>query len=306
MKPILGLYWLALGALTGFLLAGSIFWGASFQAPSHGAERRTEQHAKTDHADQTPASKPEGTRTAPFFVEVIPGPKSAEERAQEAEDREEKKAADRWLVRWTAMLFVATVGLILATGVLGYFGSHQARDMKASIKAAQDAANAAKASAESLPIIEGAYVYPVILDENIAESMTAFEADSRYHARSLIVTFQIKNFGKTPAIILSCNADLIHPDSIHGTRTIEFEGRIVRDMVLGAGEATKENMETAIDDFSRIEFVSVKNGDSHLTFNGHVAYADIFGNTWIYRFDWQYGRIQRRLMPDNQPRIKKT
>jgi predicted LPLAT superfamily acyltransferase len=67
----------------------------------------------------------------------MPSPKSAEERAQEAEEREEKKSADRWLVRWTAALFAATVGLILATGVLGYFGLQQSRDMKASISAAE-------------------------------------------------------------------------------------------------------------------------------------------------------------------------
>ena len=136
MKPNSGVFWLALGVTTGFFLAGSLFWGLTYQS-QHPVQ--TEHHSEPQGAPQSAEGEPRGSRTAPFFVEVIPTPKSAEERAQEAEDREEKKTADRWLVRWTAMLFAATVGLILATGVLGYFGFHQARDMKASIAAAKEA-----------------------------------------------------------------------------------------------------------------------------------------------------------------------
>jgi hypothetical protein len=94
-------------------------------------------------SQQSSNTEPKGTSEAPIFVQVISGLKSAEERAQEAEDREEKKSADAWLVRWTASLFFATIGLILATGVLGYFAFRQMRDMKASILAAERSAKAA-------------------------------------------------------------------------------------------------------------------------------------------------------------------
>src|SRR5438270_787184 len=136
MKPASDFFWLSFGLVTGFFLAGSILWGIEYQQPSHLQQGGTEQHSRSDQPDQSAERRPDGSRAAPFVVEMVPAPKSAEERAQEAEDRDEKKAADRWLVRWTAMLFAATVGLILATGVLGYFGFHQARDMKASIAAA--------------------------------------------------------------------------------------------------------------------------------------------------------------------------
>jgi hypothetical protein len=98
--------------------------------------------AQQETAEQPHASaggKPDGSVSAPFAVQIMPSPKSAQERIQEAEEREEKRSADRWLVRWTAALFAATVGLILATGVLGYFGLQQSRDMKHSIAAAQEA-----------------------------------------------------------------------------------------------------------------------------------------------------------------------
>jgi hypothetical protein len=101
---------------------------------------RIEYREAPQHSAQSSQEHPTGSAQSPFFVQVTPSPKSAEERSQEAEEREEKKSADRWLVRWTAALFAATVGLILATGVLGYFGLQQSRDMKASI-ASSNAAN---------------------------------------------------------------------------------------------------------------------------------------------------------------------
>jgi hypothetical protein len=101
---------------------------------------------QSSEAAKPTSTEPKGTAAAPFFVQVIPTPKPAEERAQDAEDREEKKDADRWLVRWTFALFAATIGLILATGVLGYFAHRQARDMKESVAVAAKSAEAAMLS----------------------------------------------------------------------------------------------------------------------------------------------------------------
>jgi hypothetical protein len=160
MKPATDIFWLSFGLVMGVFLGGSIFFGLYYQAPQlHGPKQ--ESHSSQPHA---PAEgQPSGSHASPFFVQVIPTPKTAEERAQEAEDREEKKAAERDLVRWTLALFLATVGLILATSVLGYFGFHQARDMKDSISVARGSANAAGRSADvaeqSLVSTQRAFVF---------------------------------------------------------------------------------------------------------------------------------------------------
>jgi hypothetical protein len=172
---------------------------------------RIEYRDSPQSGPQGPQAQPSGSANAPFFVQVIPTPKSAEERTQEAEDREEKKSADKWLVRWTFALFAATMGLIFATGVLGYFANQQARDMKASVAAAEEAAKAAKASADALPIIEGAYVYPVIAKDNIAESLSASQRPE-VGTNRLQVMYYFKNFGRTPANVLMYRAQLVHPD----------------------------------------------------------------------------------------------
>lgn len=140
-----------------FLLALWLFVGLPLYY-SPGNSHAQPKHQAVEHSTNLSNAKPDGSETAPFFVQVKPIPKSDEERSQEEEEREEKRSGDRWLVRWTAALFIATVGLIIATGVLGYFGYRQSRDMKESIGAAQKSADAAMLSAQAavaiqLPII---------------------------------------------------------------------------------------------------------------------------------------------------------
>lgn len=103
----------------------------------------SEQHKapRSSGATQSPSGEPRGTSQAPFFIKVLPSDDAAEKAAQDAEDREEKKAADKWLVIWTMALFLATVGLILATAVLGFFAFRQSRDTREQIGLARDEFN---------------------------------------------------------------------------------------------------------------------------------------------------------------------
>jgi hypothetical protein len=266
---------------------------------------RIEYRDSSQFAAQSSQAQPNGSANAPFFVQVVPTSKSAEERTQEAEDREEKKSADRWLVRWTFALFAATLGLILATGVLGYFAYQQARDMKASVAAAEDAAKAAKASAEALPVIEGGYVYPVIAKDNIEESLSAFQ-HSDVRTNRLRINFYFKNFGRTPANVLMYRAQLVmvNPDgpNLRAANTDTF--RIVQKTTLGAVDHT-EPLETEIPDFSSDEWGSVvQSATTRLYFTGEVRYADIWGTKWQFSFDWEYSPAHGRLIPDNQARRK--
>jgi len=150
---------------------------------------RKEYREASRRPAEGPQSQPDGSSKSPYFVQVIPAPKSAQERKEEAEDREEKKASDWWLVRWTFALFAATIGLILATGVLGYFGWRQSRDMQDSIEAAQEAnrinSEAAVHSRRAwLSVEDVKFIHP-----------TEFREDGFV----LRVSAAVKNFGSTPA-----------------------------------------------------------------------------------------------------------
>ncbi len=238
---------------------------------------------------------------------------SPKESAEEAIARYNK-----WLTIFTAILAVATVGLGFATIGL-YFVSqgqlkhaelesrrtrvHRAQDemrIEEQINIARQNSNAAQKAAETLPIIEGAYVFPDILAENVASSLQNLDHPMVVN-RVLRLEFQFKNFGKTPAILHHFQADLIHFDQGH-MRSKDAEGRIAKKVVLGAGEA--EHLQSTIGDFSKAEAVSVIAGRTQLSFTGYVVYGDVFGNKWGYSFDWQFSPTQGRLVPDNQPRKK--
>jgi hypothetical protein len=104
-----------------------------------------------------------GTRAPPLYVQVIPTPKSAQERAEEKAERDDKKNIDKWLVRWTASLVLATIGMILATGVLAYFGYRQSVDMKESIALTAVAAKAAQLSSAAALATERALIFASFL-----------------------------------------------------------------------------------------------------------------------------------------------
>jgi hypothetical protein len=168
-------------------------------APPFGELGQQKYTTSSESTSQPTNNKPDGSASAPFVVQMVPGPKSAQERSQEAEDREEKKSAEKGLVRWTAALFVATVGLILATAVLGYFGFQQSRDMKASIAVAAKAANAAEMNAKlavaaELPeiIVNRIFVRPF---DELTESPRSYPADNS----KLII--DLHNVGRSRATI---------------------------------------------------------------------------------------------------------
>ena len=181
---------LAIGAL--ILFSGWLFVGLPLL--TYPSERIVYRDSPQEAAQ--PSQEPAGSAQSPFFVQVMPAPKSARERAEEAEDREKKRSADLWLVRWTFALFAATVGLIFATGVLGWFGFRQSRDMKASIGAAQSAARAAEdqlaLSRDALVTTERAFVFC----ERVDARWTARKETEEISGWTFVIIW--KNSGKTP------------------------------------------------------------------------------------------------------------
>jgi hypothetical protein len=73
-------------------------------SPSANLSASPEKSAETDNR---------GSEDKPVIVKVLPTPKSQEEARQERQDREDKSAADRWMVRLTAILgFIGFLQLI--------------------------------------------------------------------------------------------------------------------------------------------------------------------------------------------------
>jgi hypothetical protein len=146
------------------------------------------QHQSKTNQSQSPATDQCGTEQSPLVVKVAPIPKTPAELDELAREREriakqdaQKEESDTDLVKYTAELasftkglFYATAALVLATVALRVLAFFQSKDMKASIRVANVAANAADLTAKAAIGIE----LPIIRVNNLDINLLSIDADT--------------------------------------------------------------------------------------------------------------------------------
>jgi hypothetical protein len=166
--------------------------------PPRFAETGNPPQPHSEQAEHQPTARPDGSATAPFFIRI---PKTAKEETEEASDRREKSSTDRWLMIFTGAVALFTLLLVGATVMLYFAGEKQLRlatdmgrrqsdEMQASIAVAKEAADAANKSAKLSFEVERARLHIHELDFTFDENDIPD------------VKFKIKNFGRTPAIMI--------------------------------------------------------------------------------------------------------
>ncbi len=208
---------------------------AQSQPPTpSGREARQPEKAKSRNTDPKSHNEQPNPAQPPIVVNVIPPAKTDAERAAEEEERKQKSALDRRLVDFTADLarytyelaqftagvFLATVALGIATIGLLVMAIIQSRDTKWVAKATEEAANAARASADALPKIERAYIFVHPIWDNFDSSI--FNSNAREEilngqSRKRVVKIQLANWGTTPAPILEIRGGLAHMEGVPPT-----------------------------------------------------------------------------------------
>lgn len=149
---------------------------------------------------QKPYQIQHGTEQFPFIVKTVQPPKSKEEADRDADERNDRKALNKFTF-WLAI--VGTLQFI----VLGL----QIHFLCKTLRSTEKAANAAKTSAEvaekALTMVERPYVFVSCVSE--------FQFDSE---KGYFVTYEVSNHGRTPADIDTIQAmisdiedDIIHP-----------------------------------------------------------------------------------------------
>jgi len=209
--------WRIAVCLVALVVTGDALAQSERPSPSAGQQRQTQPSA----AQQNPAANQQAPAQPPIIVNVLPAPKTEAERTEEAREREEKTDLDRRLVKFTADLAsyterlyyptlavpIATIFLVLATAGLAVFGFVQSRDMKASVAAAQRAAEAANLSAQASINVQ--------LPRLAARSMSLYDPSQPYGGyrpfdHLIVVGFpqewcqvgvRIFNIGKTNAVL---------------------------------------------------------------------------------------------------------
>jgi hypothetical protein len=139
------------------------------------SQQTPQQPAPTDIQSKGPEDQ-RGTEQSPLIVKIAPTPKTDDDRAEEAKERERiaeserrKEKADADLVKYTAELARFTALLFYATGVLGVatFGLlvaafFQSRDTKTSVRVARD-------NVKALMNAEEAHLFIAIEQETIRQ-----------------------------------------------------------------------------------------------------------------------------------------
>jgi hypothetical protein len=253
-------------------------------------------------ATNPPAAEPQSQPAAqpPITVNVLPTPKTEAERAEEANERQEKAERDRQMVKFTTGLYYATIGLaaatiflVIAITGLGVFALVQSRHLKASIAAAAKAKLASDQSAVATSQ-QQFRAYVTARDLNLVVHRDpppmAAQGDQK---EGLINTYGfaaiLKNGGQTPATQLEVNV------SCRKFHTIPDDFNFPDSNLFGHGViGPLAELQTPIIRIAASEFDSAE-APGNWWFWGWVEYGDIFSGTQRHRTEFCFAIDRRRL-----------
>jgi hypothetical protein len=160
------------------------------------------------------------------------------------------------------------------------------RDAEKGVKAAQDAADAAKLNAEAVMSAEGAHLYPVVAGNNLYDVFMPiiWYPESGQDSDAVpqpTVTFRFKNYGKTPAVLISVMYGIDFYVSPSKLRTMHAED-ISFIEVIGPDQETREiTVELLGSTFTRGKAKSVREGPGQLLFFGQAIFKDFFNRQFL-------------------------
>ena len=212
----------------------------------------------TERAAAAPASYASTgqQRPIPIVVTALPKPTEAE-LAEKAEEQKEKTESDRWLVRFTAILAVATVVLAVGTGFL----------WNATRRLVRGAEQTAERQLRAYVSVESA---------TITGLQTGFTPTAR---------LRVKNFGQTPAYALTGNGGIalgIAFDKLPPPTSTQ-PGKTVSGLPIGA---TTDQFHVLPAPLTQEMVDLLTNGALTLWVYGSMQYQDAFSRvrTTSYRF----------------------
>lgn len=190
------------------------------------SQRKSEGEIKPTEAQQMIGDKQRDTKETSAVVKIIPPKRDKVESDADAKEKEEKKTLDRRLVFFTACL--AAIGLMQ----LVVFGL-QARRLRQTVEATKEAADAANKSADvaekALELVERPYIF--------AHSVSKFHISENLNPA---ITYEVANFGKTPAIIQSAHVALENiKNNLGAVLEVDRQHTLVSAPILSAGEVRK-------------------------------------------------------------------
>ena len=300
------------------VIAVALFGGlAIWDSQKPGAAQQDSSHQPATTEQNAPIGQPSAPSNGPT-VQSVPNHKpAASDTEKPYEDKREFWAAKLtdWLlaaftlalVVFTGLLYRATAGLFTETAGLRTAADQQARDMKASIKAATDAAQAAVTS-NQIAVANSeqqmrAYVTIQSIQMNTHRHPSTFPGTEfwRREVEGAIHTYEftpiLRNGGQTPAINATVNSTLRRfaegvPDTFEFSDGGEQSGGVVGPhtewyappVFASAGIISPDDAATWLL-WGAVEYDDIFSGSArHRTefcFRVHIKRMPVTGETWI-------------------------
>jgi hypothetical protein len=288
---------IALGGLAAIFVWAFVILPFLYGPPPRFAETSRPPQPHSEQPTQNAGTEPKGTKSAPLFVQIIPTPKTAEERAQETEERQEKTSTDWWLTSFTGAVAFFTLALVGATGALWYAGERQIRVMGRAARqqyeamtesngAARFAAEAADLSARALIAAERPHIFIKAIWPSIRDGAKAPLRDGQI-ANVVMLKCALQNYGRTPAIVQDLAAQLrLSRDKPAGTLSTIPELPIILardadhqfDIPWGDGTVV----------FNDDTIRALEGGQKHIWLHFSFVYMDVFGRRHETPGCWKY------------------
>jgi hypothetical protein len=204
---------------------------------------------------------------------------------------------------FTGLLFIATIGLWRSTNalwdagerqikIMRDTGARQYRAMMASNSVARETANAAELNATAVIESQRARLFVVVTEENffatINLGMRFSATQQEATVDTLRVTYRVKNYGKTPAILKEISHQIIGGRTF--PRPAEYAAVVPLpiDLVIGS-EGESRTVTCHMDRNVTVADVNaVRSGRLNWWFYGYVSYEDTFSRGHELRFVWSY------------------
>ena len=209
------------------------------------AETGNPPQATTEQSKNDTETDQRGSSESPFFVHVVP---TQEEAKQEANDRLEKSANDRWTVIFSGSLVIVTVALVGATSFL----------WRATRRLVIGADKTAERQLR-------AYVFP-----RKPEIIGLFSDKPR-------MTCRIRNFGQTPAYDLNIAATIFL--GVEPLREVPVPDRFNYPPDFALGPSGECVIFREAGELNAHQVADIRSGRMAIYFRGIVTYKDAFDGT---------------------------
>jgi hypothetical protein len=244
---------------------------------------------------ESAATDQRGTEQSPLVVKVQPTPETETEAAANREEREQRSANEQETTKFNRFLvIIGALQLVVFVGQLSVF-SYQAWKLRQTVGATENAADAAKKSADSLRNIERAYVfidYELLKERNAAIKVGGI-------SRCKQIELVLKNFGRTPAVVNGINCKCHYWPNRYLPETEPDSIKIPSGIAIGSGSpwSIPANFEGAVSDID-----NAMNGAGSIYLYGTIMYLDMFGEQRETGFccEWNFAEGQFFMAPNTK------